>query len=87
MKTLQPALQAWREADLRLQEAGPSATPEMAQELAAAKRRYQELAAELTAQRWDQATAVPPDPYHDAAPGAPEGVHLERAGRGAAAAD
>lgn len=67
MKTLQLALQAWREAERRVEDAGPNVTPEMVQELACAKRRYQHRAAELRAQQRAGASLVPPDPYPEAA--------------------
>lgn len=58
MKSTQPALHAWREADRRLQEAGTDATPEMKQEVAEVKRRYRELAAALVAERHAEIDAL-----------------------------
>ena len=83
MKTLQLALQAWREAERRIQRAGTAVTPEMVQELADAKRRYEKRAAEL----WGHVPPVPPDPYREAVPGASEMFEPGIAGRARAAGE
>jgi hypothetical protein len=44
MKQIEAALDAWRAAERRVDEANGNLTPAMQQELAEAKRRYQELA-------------------------------------------
>lgn len=70
METLRLALEAWREADRRIQEAGLDVTPEMVQQLAAAKRRYQESAAQLRG----ESPELPPDQLREAAVGGREAV-------------
>lgn len=83
MKALQLALQAWREADRRIQEAGPHVTPEMVQQLADAKRRYQERAAQLR----NPGPRVPPDPHREAAARESEAVSADHAAPRSPAAD
>jgi hypothetical protein len=44
MSSIEAALQAWREAERRIEEADGNVTPEMEHQLAEARSRYRELA-------------------------------------------
>jgi hypothetical protein len=58
MKSIEEALGAWRAAERRVHEANGSLTPEMAQDLAQAKQRYQDLAITHRTEQVDELPAA-----------------------------